>query len=87
MLNARNAIEKAVERKTKLAVFDNTDPYLLQQGELQANGAEAGRLIGLNYFEPYPGYKTAKDAIRSAQEYNSYLKDIKSNTDKDAQNF
>lgn len=44
-------------------------------------------MIGLNYFEPYPGYVIAKNAIHNAQEYNSYLKGVRSNTDKEAQNF
>ena len=87
MLTTRDAASNHLNNKTRSVLYDTALPYLMKQGELQANGIEAGRMIGLNYFEPYPGYKTAKDAIRAAQQYNSFLTAIKSNTDKDAQNF
>ena len=87
MLNVRDAARAYLRKKTHNVLYDNAPSYLTGDGELQANGIEAGRMLGLNYFEPYPGYKTAKDAIRAAQQYNSFLTGIKSNTDKDAQSF
>lgn len=87
MLKIRDAASTYLNKKASNVTYDTVHPYLIKEGELQAHGIEAGRMLGLNYFEPYPGYTNAKDAIRAAQQYNSYLKDIRSNTDKDAQNF
>ena len=86
-VNKNKIVKNYLNEKRKRVLYDTADPYLLNGAELQVNGLEAGRMIGLNYFEPYPGYTNAKDAVRAAQQYNYILKGIRSNTDKEARDF
>ena len=75
-------------KKVKEALYDDIkDPYLAIPGELQANGLEAGRAIGLKPFAEYPGYNKAIEAIDEARNYNRYLYDIKAGTTQEIQNF
>lgn len=82
--NARTYAEK----KVKEALQDYVrDPYLAIPGELQANGLEAGRAIGLKPFAEYPGRNKTIEAIKKARNYNSWLYDIKAGTPSEVQNF
>lgn len=74
-------------KKIKEALYEDADPYLYNPGELQANGLEAGRAIGLEPFAEYPGYNKAIKAINKARKYNSWLNDVKAGTTQEIQNF
>lgn len=75
-------------KKIKEALYDDIkDPYLAIPGELQANGLEAGRAIGLEPFAEYPGYTKAIEAIEKARNYNGWLNDVKAGTTQEIQNF
>ena len=74
-------------KKVKEALYEDADSYLSIPGELQANGLEAGRAIGLESFAEYPGYSKAIEAIEKARNYNSWLNDIKAGTSQEIQNF
>ena len=74
-------------KKVKEVLYEDADPYLTTPGELQANGLEAGRAIGLEPFAEYPGYSKAIEAIEKARNYNSWLNDIKAGTSQEIQNF
>ena len=74
-------------KKVKEALQEDANSYLFIRGELQANGLEAGKAIGLEPFAEYPGYSKALKAIKKARKYNSYLKDVKSETTQEVQNF
>ena len=75
------------KKKVKEALYEDADSYLSIPGELQANGLEAGRAIGLEPFAEYPGYTKAIEAIEKARNYNSWLNDIKAGTSQEIQNF
>lgn len=75
------------KKKVKEALYEDADSYLSIPGELQANGLEAGRVIGLKPFAEYPGYTKAIEAIEKARNYNSWLNDIKAGTPQEIQNF
>lgn len=84
----RKNAETYAEKKIKEALYDDIeDPYLAIPGELQANGLEAGRAIGLEPFAEYPGHSEAIKAIKKARNYNNWLYDIKAGTPQEIQNF
>lgn len=87
LFKARQVADNYLKWKINNVLHDSAPKYLTSPGELQVNGLEAGQMLDLNYFAPYPGYNVAKDAIKSAKKYNAYLKDIKSNTEKQTQDF
>ena len=74
-------------KKVKEVLYEDADPYLTTPGELQANGLEAGRAIGLEPFAEYPGYNKAVKSIDKARNYNGWLNDIKAGTSQEIQNF
>ena len=74
-------------KKVKEALYEDADPYLTTPGELQANGLEAGRAIGLEPFAEYPGYNKAVKSIDKARNYNGWLNDVKAGTTQEIQNF
>lgn len=74
-------------KKVKEALYEDVDSYLTIPGELQANGLEAGRAIGLEPFAEYPGYSKAIEAIEKARNYNGWLNDVKAGTTQEIQNF
>ena len=74
-------------KKVKEALYEDADPYLSIPGELQINGLEAGRAIGLEPFAEYPGYGKALEAANKAREYNKWLYDVKAGTSQEMQNF
>ena len=74
-------------KKVKEVLYEDADPYLTTPGELQANGLEAGKAIGLEPFAEYPGYNTAVKSIDKARNYNGWLNDIKAGTSQEIQNF
>ena len=75
------------KKKVKEALYEDADSYLSIPGELQANGLEAGRAIGLEPFAEYPGYTKAIEAIEKARNYNGWLNDVKAGTTQEIQNF
>lgn len=74
-------------KKVKEALYEDADPYLYIPGELQINGLEAGRAIGLEPFAEYPGYSKALEAVNKAREYNKWLYDVKAGTIQEMKNF
>ena len=83
----RDIADKYIERKTSEVLYDDADEYLRRLGELQANGLEAGRHLGLKPFAEYPGKKEAKKVIRKAREYNPWFWDIKAGTENEIKDF
>lgn len=76
-----------IDKKVSNALKPNASLYLRNIGELQVNGLEAGRALGIKPFEKYPGKTKAKEMIRKARKYNSYLDDVKAESDEDIKNF
>lgn len=87
LFKARQTADNYLEWKIYNVLHDSAPKYLTSPGELQVNGLEAGKMLGLDYFAPYPGYNTAKDVIKSAKNYNDFLKYIKSNTENQTKDF
>lgn len=85
-IKRRNA-DRYLEYKVDNALYPFADDYLRARGELQAHGLEAGRAIGLKPFSPYPGMKSALNAIDKARGYNPYLKDVKSGGEENVKRF
>ena len=86
-LAQRDNAEAYARKKVKEALYEDADPYLSIPGELQANGLEAGRAIGLEPFAEYPGYGKALEAAEKARNYNKWLHDVKAGTTQEMQNF
>lgn len=86
-LSYENNARAYANKKIKEALYEDADPYLYIPGELQANGLESGRAIGLKPFEEYPGYDKAIKAIDKARKYNSWLNDVKAGRTQEIQNF
>lgn len=85
-IKRRNA-DRYLEYKVDNALYPFADDYLRARGELQAHGLEAGRAIGLKPFLPYPGMKSALNAIDKARGYNPYLNDVKSGGEENVKRF
>lgn len=85
-IKRRNA-DRYLEYKVNNALYPFADAYLRARGELQAHGLEAGRAIGLKPFLPYPGMKSALNAIDKARSYNPYLNDVKSGGEENVKRF
>ena len=85
-IKRRNA-DRYLEYKVDNALYPFADGYLRARGELQAHGLEAGRAIGLKPFLPYPGMKSALNAIDKAKDYNPYLNDVKSGGEENVKRF
>lgn len=86
-LSYENNARAYANKKIKEALYEDADPYLFIPGELQANGLEAGRAIGLKPFAEYPGYDKAIKAIDKARNYNSWLNDVKAGKAQEIYNF
>ena len=87
LLGQRNNARDYLEQKIRAALYEDAEPYLRIPGELQANGIEAGRVIGLKPFSSYPGLQKALEAVESARKYNSYLWDVKAGGEDEVKNF
>lgn len=61
--------------------------YMRNPEELQANGTETGKALGIKPFAPYPGYKEAKAVVQKAREYNENLRHVKADTPEEVENF
>lgn len=61
--------------------------YMRNPEELQANGTETGKALGIEPFAPYPGYEEAKAIVPKAREYNENLKHVKADTPEEVENF
>jgi len=83
----REKAEAYITKKVNNALYENARPYLKRRGELQANGLETGKAIGLKPFQEYPGYNAAHDVINPAREYNGYLDDVKAGNETEVKNF
>lgn len=83
----RNNAETYLDHKINNALRESADPYLKIKGELQANGLEAGKAIGIKPFTKYPGIKDATEAYIKAKNYNPILLGLKTKTPQDFKNI
>ena len=68
---------KYLDYKINEALRPGASDYYKTKGELQANGLEAGRAVGIKPFTKYPGFDKASEPIMKAINYNPALLNIK----------
>lgn len=78
-----------LRQKVDNVLADNypRDGYMRNPKELQANGTETGRALGIEPFTPYPGYEEAVKIIEPARKYNKNLEYVKADTPEEVENF
>ena len=78
-----------LRRKVDNVLMDDypINGYMRNPKELQANGTETGKALGIEPFTPYPGYEEAVKVVKSARNYNKNLEHIKADTPKEVEDF
>ena len=86
-LNQLANAEKYLDYKINEALHPQASNYFKTKGELQANGLEAGRAVGIKPFTKYPGFDKAIGPMMKALNYNPALFNIKLDRMKDYERF